>query len=70
MTQLVQDGIIHDDVFQQDGAPCHYAVTVQDNLNDRFVNRWIGQGINSPRFNSVRFLCLGICKIQSISNKS
>ncbi|KAJ8874382.1 hypothetical protein PR048_025230 [Dryococelus australis] len=32
------------DVFQNDGTPCHYAVIVQNYLNNWFPERWIGQG--------------------------
>ena len=31
-------------VFQQDGAPPHWAIPVQDRLNDNLPNRWIGGG--------------------------
>ncbi|KAJ4448310.1 hypothetical protein ANN_10325 [Periplaneta americana] len=34
--QLEQDGIVD--------APCHYATTVSDYLNEVFPNRWIGRG--------------------------
>lgn len=30
-------------VFQQDGAPPHYALPVREYLNDRFPGRWIGR---------------------------
>lgn len=30
--------------FQQDGAPSHYSAIVQDALNAKFPNRWIGRG--------------------------
>lgn len=32
--------------FQQDGAPCHYSLIVQEALNNRFPDRWIGR--NGP----------------------
>ena len=45
--QLEQDGILDSVVFQQDGAPPHFALAVRAYLNQRFPNRWIGRG--SPR---------------------
>ncbi|KAJ8877243.1 hypothetical protein PR048_021697 [Dryococelus australis] len=44
--QVVQDDIIHDDGFQRDGTPCHYAYIIQDYLNDQFPDHWIGRGGN------------------------
>lgn len=46
--QLLADGILNTVVFQQDGAPCHYARIVQTYLNRRFPNRWIGRGGTRP----------------------
>jgi len=43
-TQLLTDGILDTVVFQQDGAPCHYAIIVGDYLDRRFPGRWIGRG--------------------------
>jgi len=37
--QLLTDGILDTVVFQQDGAPCHYAVIVRDYLDRRFLRR-------------------------------
>ena len=31
-------------VFQQDKAPCHFALRVRQFLNQEFSNRWIGRG--------------------------
>ena len=36
--------LIEDTVFQQDGAPCHFALQVRQFLNEKFPNRWIGRG--------------------------
>ena len=49
---LLSDGILNTVVFQQDGAPCHYALIVCDYLNSRFPNRWIGRG--GPRLWAAR----------------
>ena len=38
------DGILDTAVFQQDEAPCHYAIIVSDYLDRRFSGRWIGRG--------------------------
>ena len=46
--QLIDDGIKGTVVFQQDGAPCHYALTVRNYLDEQFPNRWIGRGGNRP----------------------
>jgi hypothetical protein len=31
-------------IFQQDGAPPHWAKIVRNSLKDKFENRWIGRG--------------------------
>ncbi|PSN33103.1 hypothetical protein C0J52_19410 [Blattella germanica] len=73
--QLIQDGIIHDVVFQQDGAPCHYANIMKDYLNDRFPNRWIGRGGNrpwaprSPDLTPLDFFAWGFIKSKVYQNK-
>ena len=46
--QLLTDGILGTVVFQQDGAPCHYAVIVRDYLDRRFLVRWNGRGRTQP----------------------
>ena len=33
----------HDMIFQQDGAPPHYATAVRQFLNDEFPGRWLGR---------------------------
>ena len=48
--QLQQDGILDSVMFQQDGAPPHFAITAGDYLNRTFPGRWIG----SPRMWSSR----------------
>lgn len=35
---------LNDCWFQQYGAPFHYAITVQEYLNEVFLDRWIGRG--------------------------
>ena len=46
--QLLTYGIFDTVVFQQDGAPCHYAIIVRDYLDRRFPGRWIGRGGTQP----------------------
>ena len=41
--QLIQDGILDTVVYQQDGAPLHFALIVRNCLNDTFPGRWIGR---------------------------
>lgn len=31
-------------VFQQDGAPPHFALRVRERLNEKFPGQWIGRG--------------------------
>ena len=45
--QMIQDQVIHTVVYQQYGAPPHFANIVRDHLNRVFPNRWIGR--SSPR---------------------
>ena len=52
-TQLQKDGILGTVVYQQDGAPPHFALPVREYLNRKFPNRWIGRG--SPRLLVTRF---------------
>ena len=42
--QLEQLNLKDDTVFQQNGAPCHFALDVRQFLNQEFLNRWIGRG--------------------------
>ena len=46
--QLFADNILDFVVFQQDGAPPHYAHIVRNYLNETFPGRWFEPG--SPRF--------------------
>ena len=39
--QLEQLNLKDNTVFQQDGAPCHFALRVRQFLNQEFPNRWI-----------------------------
>ena len=50
--QLRQDGILGTVVYQQDGAPPHFALPVREYLNRTFPNRWIGR--RSPRLWAAR----------------
>ena len=50
--QLFADNILDLVVFQQDGAPPHFAHIVSTYLNEAFPGRWIGRG--SPRFWAAR----------------
>ena len=63
--QLLTDGILDTVVFQQDEAPCHYAVIVRDYFDRRFPGCWIGRGgiqpgaARSPDLTPLRFFfCL------------
>ena len=40
--QLKHDGILDSVVYQQDGAPPHFALIVRNYLTDIFPGRWIG----------------------------
>ena len=42
--QLEQLNLKDDTVFQQDGAPCHFALRVRQFLNLEVPHRWIGRG--------------------------
>jgi hypothetical protein len=63
--QLLANGILDTVVFQQNGAPCHYARIVRDYLDRRFPGRWIGRGGTqpwaacSPDLTPLDFFCLG-----------
>ena len=55
-------------VFQQDGAPPHFALDVSDHLNECFPQQWIGRGgptawpPRSPDLTPLDFFFLGIHK--------
>ncbi|PSN54046.1 hypothetical protein C0J52_14568 [Blattella germanica] len=67
---LEQDGILDSVVFQQDGAPPHFALAVRAYLNQRFPNRWIGRGSpqtwpsRSPDLTPLDFFAWGFIKAQ------
>ena len=48
-------------IFQQDGAPAHFAKTVRSWLNNKFNDRWVGRGgpiswaLRSPDRSSLDF---------------
>ena len=49
--QLIQNGILDSVVYQQDGAPPHFALIVRNYLTDTFPGKWIGRaslGLWSP----------------------
>lgn len=55
-------------MFQNDGAPCHYAKTVRNYLDLTYPGRWIGRGgpiawaPRSPDLNPVDFFVWGYYK--------
>ena len=63
--QLLTDGILDTVVFQQGGAPCHYAIILRDYLDRPFPGRCIGRGgkqswaARSPDLRPLFFFCLG-----------
>ena len=66
--QLISDGIIDTVVYQQDGAPPHFATIVRNYLNETFPDRWIGRGSQrlwaprSPDLNPLDFFVWGFLK--------
>lgn len=68
--QLQQDGILCSVIYQQDGAPPHYANIVRDYLNETFPNRWIGRAAGrmwaarSPDLTPLDFFAWGFIKSQ------
>ena len=68
--QLIQDGILDTVVFQQDGAPCHYAKICREYLNTTFCDRWIGRdgpmpwAARSPDLTPLDFFAWGFIKSQ------
>lgn len=73
--QLVQDGIVETVIFQQDGAPPNFALTVRDFLNGIFPNRWIGRGSQrlwasrSPDLTPLDFFVWGFIKSKVYATK-
>ena len=60
-------------VFQQDGAPLHFALHIRDHLNECFPQQWIGQSGPTawpPRFNPTRLLFWGIHKRHCVQDCS
>lgn len=55
-------------IFQNDGAPCHYATRVRNYLNEVYPNRWIGRSgpiswpPRSPDLNPIDFFIWGFYK--------
>lgn len=55
-------------IFQNDGAPCHYARQVRGHLNETYPGRWIGRGgpiewpARSPDLNPIDFFIWGYYK--------
>ena len=41
--RLEEDGLLRKTVFQQDGAPCHYASAVREFLDHHFPSKWVGR---------------------------
>lgn len=68
--QLVANGILDTVVYQQDGAPAHFALIVRDYLNATFPGRWIGRGSTrlwasrSPDLTPLDFFVWGFVKSQ------
>lgn len=60
--------------FQQDGAPAHRSQLIQNYLNNRFPNRWIGNRTHewpprSPDLTPLDFF-VGLCKRKSLCNRT
>ena len=74
--QLKQDGILCTVVYQQDGAPPHFALLVREYQNRIFPIWWIGRG--SPRLWATRspdltpngLFSVGFRQRQSLQNES
>ena len=62
-------------IFQQDGAPAHYANVVRNALNERLTNRWIGRRgtiewpARSPDLTPLDFFLWGYLKNKVYSKK-
>ena len=65
-----------DIVFQQDGAPPHWATVVRDYLEDTFDGNWCGRSgpiiwpPNSPDLNPPDFFLLGFVKNDVYSQRT
>ncbi|PSN44487.1 hypothetical protein C0J52_09059 [Blattella germanica] len=75
VTELQEDGILETVVFQQDGAPPHFALIVREYLDATFPRQWIGRGSNriwaprSPDLTPLDF-CMGIREIASLQSQN
>ena len=65
-----------DVIFQQDGAPPHFATHVRNFLNATFQERWIGRRGSiewpprSPDLTPMNFFFLGCCEREGLPEKS
>lgn len=68
LTEDVNLEILRTMVFQNDGAPCHYATQVRNYLDRMYPNRWIGRNgpirwpPRSPDLNPIDFFVWGFYK--------
>jgi hypothetical protein len=66
--QLQQDGILDTIIYQEDGAPPHWAIIVREKLNHIFNGRWCGRDgpipcpSNSPDLSPPDFFVWGYVK--------
>ena len=73
--QLQHDGILGTVVYQQDGAPPHFALPVREYLNRTFPNRWTGRGsarlwaARSPYLTPMDFFLWGFSKTKPKARK-
>ena len=73
--QLWQDGILGTVVYQQDGAPPHFALPVREYLKRTFPYRWIGRGLpllwadHSPDLTPMGSFLWGFIKDKAYSMK-
>lgn len=60
--------LLREMIFQNDGAPCHYATIVRAHLDETYPDRWIGRGgpiawpPRSPDLNPIDFFIWGYYK--------
>ena len=73
--QLRPAGILGPVVYQQNGAPPHFALLVREYLNRTFPNRRIGRGLHrlwaarSPDLTPMAFFMWGFVKDKAYSTK-
>lgn len=66
--QLREEGLLSTVLWQQDGAPAHYAQTIRTYLTETFGHRWVGRGgpidwpARSPDLNPLDFFLWGYLK--------